>query len=311
MDGARMLQRVPSIIYNADNPSTYQPMMTPTVGIVLQKNNNPVPLNSSMVTVLFRYMTITEQDQFPRKIEIIKGVKCTFYDNPLPSQPDKITVYTNDAICPEKPVDVTVKRKTIYNAPRFIFDYQFGDFYTLGAANARTVDLDQNSTLLFKAYIRLDDYENNEFRQSQPFLNLIGSWGALWTFFSLTILNLISLYNKKKYERESQLNEMVQNVMKNNSHQTDIEMDVHNKHLPKNILNSSSAGSLEHFGWSPQNMSNYNNSSFTLTTSNDLNISTPNGTINSHHAPNTHHAPNSNITHRIEHHNNNNNVNIN
>ncbi|GAM27071.1 hypothetical protein SAMD00019534_102460 [Acytostelium subglobosum LB1] len=114
-------------------------------------------------------------------------------------------------------VDVTIQKKTIYIGPRFIFDYNVETFYTVGGTVARTADYMPQPTNvtnnLFKAYIRLDDYDNQEYRQSPPLLQLVGSWGALWTFFSLTLLQLVQIYNYKKHEREKSIDKMVTDLV--------------------------------------------------------------------------------------------------
>ncbi|EFA76838.1 hypothetical protein PPL_09590 [Heterostelium album PN500] len=148
-------------------------------------------------------------------------------------------------------VDISIQRKTIYNGPRFVFDYHVGNFYGVGGFVGRAYDYDPNQTTLFKAYIRLDEYDNQEYRQSPALLQLIGSWGALWTFFSLTVLQLARIYNNRKYHNEKEIKKIVNDLV----HGSPVPS---NKNFNPSIINESS-GDLAIYNDSNNNNNNNNN----------------------------------------------------
>eukprot|EP01133_Synstelium_polycarpum_P006623 gene6623-7698_t len=201
-------------------------------------------------------------------------------------------------------VDIMMRRTTILNGPRFFVDSHYNDnFYTVGETDQRPdAYVDVASPTLFKAYVRLDSYDNEETRQSPQILQLVGSWGALWSFFSLTVLGLVRMYNTKIFERRQHTNKLSANLVMNNmsittstglttappstartvtvGNSSDIEMmslpaplhpqssnnTLGRSTTPRNILHASS-GSLDNFGWSPNDSRN----SFSLNTSTDVN----------------------------------------
>ncbi|GAM22038.1 hypothetical protein SAMD00019534_052130 [Acytostelium subglobosum LB1] len=353
----------PSIIYNANIPSQYNPLLTPEVGVVLLRSGAITKIDPAHVSVVFRYITITDQDTKPRVVEYLNVTKCTFSDN-QPSEDAASNVLTDSASCPleqvvmsgsyamntyryldigvvrctcapndtscgcssdadfkkyyyndtainilisehipsysvfarrfnlfppnpnfahpptiknytqsiywyssqyvVQKVDISIRRKSIYNAPRFIFDYGFGEFYSVGEIISRQVDASAAGNVLFKAFVRLDQYENQEFRQSPGFLQLIGSWGALWTFFSITALQLVRMYNKRMYHSSlansapssprvagSRLPPHQHHTTNNDhheSHQQHGDIQLKSMRSSRNILHASST-SLEKFAW--------------------------------------------------------------
>ncbi|EGG19255.1 hypothetical protein DFA_02041 [Cavenderia fasciculata] len=279
-----ILSSVPSIIYTSEVPSSYLPFSSPPVGILFKDASGKDILNSSLLEVHYKYITIFNQDALPRIRRSIASVECSFdgINTVSGGSSNNISKLTTKAICPNesvelvgtfelpvysylevevnrcecptntsipctcatdqefndifwtgslnliimetipsysviarkvdifpkdpdlsKPpsqvnntrslywknvlafmnrVDVYIRRKTIFNGPRYIFDYHFSEFFAVGTIMARPEDFTPGDPLLFKGYIRMDITDSQEMRQSPQLLQLIGSWGALWSF---------------------------------------------------------------------------------------------------------------------------------
>ncbi|KAF2074494.1 hypothetical protein CYY_004199 [Polysphondylium violaceum] len=151
-------------------------------------------------------------------------------------------------------VDVFIRKQTIFNGPRYIFDYHYNDFYYVGKLDPKPEDYDSKNTTLFKAYIRLDSSDEQEIRQSPQVLQLIGSWGALYSFFALTFIRGVRVYNRKLYNLTTDINNAIKNLLHRTPSQVkfdrerDKEFDINNNNVnsspPTTTIGASSSPTI-------------------------------------------------------------------
>ncbi|KAN0008725.1 hypothetical protein ACTFIU_009454 [Dictyostelium citrinum] len=134
-------------------------------------------------------------------------------------------------------VDIYIRKQTIFNGPRFMFDSHFGEFYLMGGMDPRADDFDPTNNVLFKAYFRIDSYEDQEIRQSPQFLALLASWAALYSFFALTFVRVIRLYNKRLYKITDEINNAISKMLHIDRHHSKSENDIYEPEIPMIVLN--------------------------------------------------------------------------